>query len=100
MATTENKTFNWQAHKPLLATALAVAGAFNMVGVVLAEGTAAGTPISNTATATYNDGNGNSFDATSNTVVIRVAEIAGLTAVASPVTDVDGGAIEANDDLI
>lgn len=71
-----------------------------MVGAVLAEGTAAGTDISNTATATYTDGNGNPFDATSNTVVIKVAEIAGLTAVASPVIDVDGGAIEAGDDLI
>ena len=70
-----------------------------MVGAVLAEGTAAGTDISNTATATYDDGNGNSFDATSNTVVIKVAEIAGLTAVASPVEDADGGAIEAGDDL-
>ena len=70
-----------------------------MVGVVLAEGTEAGTDISNTATATYNDGNGNDFDATSNTVVIRVAEIAGLTAVASLPEDADGGAIEAGDDL-
>ena len=69
-----------------------------MVGAVLAEGTAAGTDISNTATATYTDGT-NTFNATSNTVVIRVAEIAGLTVVASPVQDADGGAIEAGDDL-
>lgn len=100
MATTENKKFHWQAHKPLLATALAVAGVFNMVGAVLAEGTAAGTNISNTATATYKDGNNNSFDATSNTVVIKVAEIAGLIAVASPVQDINGGAIEAGDALV
>ncbi len=98
--TTKHKRFYWQAHKPLLATALAVAGIFNMVGAVLAEGTAAGTDISNTATATYKDGKGSNFDATSNTVVIKVAEIAGLIAVASPVEDVDGGAIEAGDDLI
>ena len=99
MVKTKQNKLSWQAHKPLLASALAVAGVFNMVGAVLAEGTEAGTDISNTATATYNDGNGNSFDATSNTVVIRVAEIAGLTAVASPVEDADGGAIEAGDDL-
>ena len=99
MAIIKQKKFRWQAHKPLLAATLAVAGVFNMVGAVLAEGTEAGTDISNTATATYNDGNGNSFDATSNTVVIRVAEIAGLTAVASPIEDADGGAIEAGDDL-
>lgn len=57
MAKTEQpKKFRWQAHKLLLATTLAVAGVFNMVSAVLAEGTAAGTPISNTATATYTDG--------------------------------------------
>jgi hypothetical protein len=98
--TVQRKTFRWQAHKPLLASALAVAGAFNMVSAVLAEGTAAGTDISNTATATYTDGNpANTFNATSNTVVIKVAEIAGLTAVASPVLDADGGAVEAGDNL-
>ena len=100
MATTENKRFHWQAHKPLLATALAVAGVFNMVGAVLADVTPAGTEISNTATATYNDGKGGNFNATSNTVIIKVAEIAGLTAVASTPTDVDGGAIEKDDELI
>ena len=100
MAKTEQpKTFRWQAHKPLLAATLATAGVFNMVSAVLAEGTAANTPISNTATATYNDGNANTFNATSNTVVIKVAEIAGLIAVARPVLDGDGGAIEAGDDL-
>ncbi len=99
MVKTKQNKLTRQAHKPLLASALAVAGVFNMVGVVLAEGTEAGTTISNTATATYDDGNGNSFDATSNTVEIRVAEIAGLTAVASPVQDADGGAIEAGDTL-
>ncbi len=107
MAKTEKmKTFRWQAHKPLLATVLAVAGIFNMANAVLALGTAAGTNISNTATATYNDGqldgNGdpvNVFDATSNTVTIKVAEIAGLFAVARPVEDVDGGAIESGDTL-
>jgi hypothetical protein len=100
MAKTENmKTLHWQAYKPLLAAALAVAGAFNMVSAVLAAGTAAGTDISNTATATYSDGNGNPFNATSNTVVIKVAEVAGLNAVARPVVDLDGGAIEAGDDL-
>ncbi|MEM9148967.1 MAG: hypothetical protein AAGB19_00650 [Cyanobacteria bacterium P01_F01_bin.3] len=99
MAKTEKKTFRQQAFKPILASALAVAGVFNMVGAVLATGTAAGTDISNTATATYNDGNGNDFDTTSNTVVIRVAEIAGLTVTASPVIDADGGAVEAGDDL-
>ncbi|MEM6351793.1 MAG: hypothetical protein AAF766_13625 [Cyanobacteria bacterium P01_D01_bin.14] len=68
-------------YKPLLATALAVGGVFNMVGMVLAEGTAAGTQITNTATATYRDPDGNPQTATSNTVVVEVAEIAGITVV-------------------
>ena len=73
------EAFRWQAHKPLLAATLAVAGVFNMVSTVLAEGTAANTSISNTATASYSDGNpANTFNATSNTVVIKVAEIAGF----------------------
>ncbi len=97
--TVQQKKFRWQAHKPLLAATLAVAGVFNMVGAVVAEGTDAGTDISNTATATYNDGNGNDFDTTSNTVVIKVAEIAGLTVSAQPPIDEDGGAVEAGDTL-
>ena len=102
MAKTKNKkTFRWQAHKPLLATALAVAGVFNMAVAVLALGTDAGTAIENTATATYQDDNGTPINATSNTVTINVAEIAGLTAVPTGITDSDGvgSAVEANDTL-
>lgn len=98
--TVQQKKFRWQAHKPLLAATLAVAGVFNMVGAVVAEGTAANTDISNTATATYNDGNGNDFDTTSNTVVIKVAEIAGLIISPTPVNDLDDGAVEAGDTLV
>ncbi len=96
--TKKQKTLRQLASKPLLATVLACAGVFNMMSAVLAEGTAAGTDINNTATATYSDGT-DSFEATSNTVSIRVAEIAGLTVVARPVLDADGGAIESGDDL-
>lgn len=103
MAKTEKmKKFRWQSHKPLLAAALAVAGVFNMVNVVVAEGTPAGTTISNTATATYDDGDVNTplVNTTSNTVEVRVAKIAGLTAVASPVEDLNAGAIEFDDELV
>jgi hypothetical protein len=79
--------------------ALAMGGLFNMVSVVLAEGTAAGTLINNTATATYEDNDGNPLNATSNTVTIIVAEVAGLTAVPTGIVDVDGGAVEAGDAL-
>ena len=46
-----------------------------------ATGTAAGTAISNTATATYSDPNnlGQTLNATSNTVSVTVAEVAGIT---------------------
>ncbi len=97
--TVQQKKFCWQAHKPLLATALAVAGVFNMVGAVVAEGTAAGETISNTATATYEDDNGSIINATSNTVDIQVAEVAGLVAVSTGINDVDGDAVEDGDVL-
>ncbi len=97
--TVQQKKFRWQAHKPLLAATLAVAGVFNMVGAVVAEGTAAGTTISNTATATYEDDNNSVINATSNTVDIQVAEVAGLTAVPTGINDVDGDAVENGDVL-
>lgn len=41
--------------------------------------TAGGTIISNQASATYGDGNGNSFSTVSNTVTVTVANVSGLT---------------------
>ncbi len=102
MSTTKQR-FRWQAHKPLLAATLALAGAFNLVSVVLAEGTPAGTLITNTATATYDDGvgpNPTPINATSNTVTINVAEVAGLVAVPNGFLDVNGDAIEGTDTLV
>ena len=54
-----------------------------------AAGTAANTVISNTASATYNDPNnaGATLNATSNTVTVTVAEVAGITVGAGAVTD-------------
>lgn len=103
MAKTKKQTTSrLQAYKPLWAAALAVAGIFNMVGVAIAEGTPAGTTISNTATATYDDGDANTplVNTVSNTVEVKVAKIAGLTAVASPVEDLNQGAIEFDDELV
>ncbi|MEL6853785.1 MAG: hypothetical protein AAFO83_01600 [Cyanobacteria bacterium J06607_13] len=79
-----------------MAAALAFAGVFNMMSAVLAEGTAAGTPIENTATATYSDGT-TTFDAISNTVVINVAEVAGITVASSDFQDPNGGSIVTDD---
>lgn len=65
----------------LVTTAFLASGIFPFTTPVLAEGTQAGTTINNSATATYEDPNnpGTTINATSNTVVITVAEIAGIT---------------------
>ncbi len=70
----------------MLATALTTASVFNM-SAVLAKGAPADTEIRNTATATYDDDDGNTFNATSNEVIIKVAEVAGLTITAGTIED-------------
>ena len=66
--------------RSLIATAFIANGFFPFVAPVLAQ-TKAGQVISNTATATYEDPNkpGNPINATSNTVTVTVAEVAGIT---------------------
>jgi hypothetical protein len=78
-----------QRYQSLVATALLTSSLFQFIAPVLAEGTAAGQSISNTATATYEDPNdpGTTINSTSNTVVVTVAEVAGITLTASGVTD-------------
>lgn len=68
-------------YRSLVATVLLANGIFQFVTPVLAEGTTAGQSISNTATATYEDPNnpGTTINATSNTVTVTVAEVAGIT---------------------
>ncbi|MCC5643719.1 hypothetical protein LC607_12340 [Nostoc sp. CHAB 5824] len=86
-----NKSVNKQRklYSSLVATALLTGSFFQFLAPVLADGTTAGTSISNTATATYEDPNnpGTTINATSNTVVVTVAEVAGITVTASGVTD-------------
>ncbi|MBH8564293.1 hypothetical protein I8748_19230 [Nostoc sp. CENA67] len=86
----------------LVATALLANGIFQLVAPVLAEGTTAGQSISNTATATYEDPNspGTTINATSNTVVVTVAEVAGITVSPSGVEDSNGGTVGIGDLLI
>lgn len=86
-----SKRLSWQLCKPVVASALAIGGVFNLVGLVLAEGTAAGTQITNTATATYRDPEGTPQTSTSNTVVVEVAEIAGITVVNTGAQKYDPG---------
>ncbi|RCJ24964.1 hypothetical protein A6S26_17325 [Nostoc sp. ATCC 43529] len=87
----QNKFVNKQryCYQSLVATALLTGSLFQFLAPVLADGTTAGTSISNTATATYEDPNspGTTINATSNTVVVTVAEVAGITVSASGVTD-------------
>lgn len=83
--------------RQLLVTTLLIGGTFNLISPVMAAGTKPGTSISNTATATYEDPTGTKLEATSNTVVITVAEVAGITNVGTGVTDVNAGSIQPND---
>ncbi|MDZ8106313.1 MAG: hypothetical protein RM338_11925 [Nostoc sp. DedQUE12a] len=87
----QNKFVNkhYHCYQSLVATALLTGSFFQFLAPVLADGTTAGTSISNTATATYEDPNspGTTINATSNTVVVTVAEVAGITVSASGVTD-------------
>ncbi|MEH2105145.1 beta strand repeat-containing protein [Nostoc sp.] len=87
----QNKSVNKQRklYQSLVATALLTGSFFQFLAPVFADGTTAGTSISNTATATYEDPNspGTTINATSNTVVVTVAEVAGITVTASGVTD-------------
>ncbi|BAU11376.1 unknown protein [Leptolyngbya sp. NIES-3755] len=66
----------------LLAATLLIGSSLSSVRTVLAQ-TAAGTTISNTATATYSDGT-NNYNATSNTVTVQVAEVPGIQVTAQP----------------
>ncbi|MEH2012310.1 beta strand repeat-containing protein [Nostoc sp.] len=88
-----------QPYQSLVATALLTGSLFQFIAPVLADGTAGGQAISNTATATYEDPNapGTTINATSNTVTVTVAEVAGITVTASGVTDNNGGSVAIND---
>lgn len=61
---------------PRVIALLAITGAF--FAPALAQ-TPADTQIQNSAAATYSDGNGNNFNTVSNTVIVTVAKVAGLT---------------------
>jgi hypothetical protein len=78
-------------YRQLIAASAIAGGLFQLAAPVLAL-TAAGTNISNTATATYEDPNkpGVTIDATSNKVDITVAEVAGITVTPNSVTKAGG----------
>lgn len=91
--------FSSAGYRPLAIAALISAGVLQPLMPALAAGTAAGLDIINQATATYKDPSGNTLNATSNQVTIKVAEVAGLTNTFVAKSDVNGGAVEAGDTL-
>jgi hypothetical protein len=102
----QNKFVNKQHHcyQSLVAAALLTGSFFQFVAPVLAEGTTAGTSISNTATATYEDPNapGSPINSTSNTVTVTVAEVAGITVTGSGIANqtTPGGSTKPGDTLV
>ena len=101
-----NKSVNKQRklYESLVATALLTGSLFQFIAPVLADGTTAGTSISNTATATYEDPNapGSPINSTSNTVTVSVAEVAGITVTGSGIANqtTPGGITKAGDILV
>jgi hypothetical protein len=70
--------------RQLLAATLAIGGTLQLALPVWADGTAAGTPITNTATGTFTDDTDPNtlYQTTSNEVKITIAEVAGINVVA------------------
>jgi len=86
------------ALRPFLGAMLMASGLFQLA--IPAFGiTSGGQQIDNTATATYDDQDPATppINATSNTVTITVAEVAGITVVPAGVVDPTGGSINTND---
>ena len=79
------------ARRSVLATLCIVTSLMGLSATAHAAGTAAGTTISNTANATYTDGNGDPVVVPSNTVTIKVDEILNVKVVTS-----DPGSIVVN----
>jgi hypothetical protein len=82
--------------RQLLAATLLVSGTLSIVGTAIAD-TPAGTAISNTANATYEDNDGQTFNATSNEVKVTVAEVAGVFVTPLSTIDRNGGNVLPND---
>ncbi|MEH2435285.1 MAG: hypothetical protein V7K25_13700 [Nostoc sp.] len=92
---------NFHHYRFLVVAAISLGGSFTVVMPSLADGTTAGTTINNTATADYNYVNNLGVNvlnkATSNTVTVSVAEIAGITVTSQGMTDTTGGSVVSND---
>lgn len=85
-----------KALKPLAIAAMLASGLIHPF--LLPAFAAPGAQISNTATATYEDANGNPFDTESNTVTVTVTEVAGITLTPVNVSS-NSGSFEVGDEL-
>ncbi len=86
--------------RALIGAGMAGTSLFQLALPVLAQNeTAAGTVITNRATATYEDDGGQNFNTNSNTVTITIAEVAGITVDAIRVDDTNGGSVLTGDTL-
>ncbi|NEQ80969.1 MAG: hypothetical protein F6K26_12165 [Moorea sp. SIO2I5] len=87
--------------RPLVSASLILGSLFQLAVPVFADGTDAGVRIINQSEATYEDPNnpGVTIDATSNTVIVEVAEVAGLLVQPDGVNDVNLGSIATGDTL-
>ncbi|NHC33438.1 beta strand repeat-containing protein [Scytonema millei] len=93
-------------YRQLLVATLLMGGTFNMTVPVLAQSvptaplTGAGTEIKNKATATYEDpSNPGTINATSNEVIITVAEVAGIAVTGATPVDRNGSSVSNGDIL-
>ncbi|KAM3109727.1 beta strand repeat-containing protein [Phormidesmis sp. 146-33] len=89
------------AYQQFFAATLLIGGALQLALPALADGTLAGTSISNTANATYEDPAipGTTIDTTSNVVTVTISEVAGVTVTAAGVTDINGAQVQVGDVL-
>jgi hypothetical protein len=85
--------------RQMAVVALLSAGILHPMLPVLALGTAGGTDIKNTATATFDNPNGGTTTVTSNEVTIKVAEVAGVAVANAGFTDVNGSSVTTDDIL-
>ncbi|OWY65557.1 hypothetical protein B7486_41305 [cyanobacterium TDX16] len=93
-------------YRQLLVATLLMGGTFNMTAPVLAQSvptaplTGAGTEIKNKATATYEDpSNPGTINATSNEVIITVAEVVGIAITGATPVDRNGSSVSNGDIL-
>ncbi|HXQ71727.1 MAG TPA: hypothetical protein VN844_14635, partial [Pyrinomonadaceae bacterium] len=81
-----NQKATRRAHTALLRLIVTMVIACAMFGNASAQ-TAADTQIQNQASATYSDGSGGSYSTVSNTVIVTVAKVSGLTITPDGATD-------------